>query len=146
MLRTRPIRQDLSRKERIVATCIVAAALLGALLLGVLAAEGVARAQAKARAQIARFKTGLQLYMVDIGQAPTTQQGLDALIHQPGSMPNWKKYLPELSAIPNDPWGRPHVYESPGRNGDDYFIASYGADGRSGGFWAAADCTSVDPP
>jgi general secretion pathway protein G len=48
-----------------------------------------------------------------------------------------------VDSVPKDPWGNEYVYQAPGQNGDDYFIASYGADGKEGGSGDDADITSV---
>lgn len=99
-----------------------------------------------AKTQIGVFKTALQLYMVDNGQAPSTQQGLDALVHEPTSSPrpsNWKKpYLSDVSSVPKDPWGSDYQYDSPGPNGEDFLIVAYGADGKEGGSGYDADVSS----
>ena len=90
---------------------------------------------AAAKSQISSFKSAIQLYAVDNGQPPTTQQGLDALVHQPSGSPqprNWKKYLTDVNEIPKDPWGNPYDYQSPGPNGEDFVIISYGMDGKPG--------------
>ena len=92
--------------------------------------------QVKAKVDIAALTTALQLYKLDNGEYPTTEQGLKALIEPPekeGGAGNWKKggYL-EKQSVPNDPWGREFIYLSPGIHGD-YDILSYGADGVPGG-------------
>jgi general secretion pathway protein G len=94
-----------------------------------------------AKTQIGSFKTAVELYQLDNGQPPTTQQGLEALIQEPTTSPrprNWKRYLDNPS-IPLDPWGNEYVYQSPGPNGEDYLIRSFGADGREGGTGFDAD-------
>ena len=100
-----------------------------------------------AQSQISEFKTAINMYMLDNnGQPPTAQQGLDALINEPSSQPkpaNWKKYL-DIPSIPKDPWSNDYKYESPGPNGEDYLITSFGEDGRPGGEKEAADITSAN--
>ena len=84
-----------------------------------------------ARSQIQDFMTALDVYYVDTGHYPTTQEGLKALRHAPPGVTNWHgPYL--KTQLPDDPWGHPYVYHAPGRNGG-YEIISYGADGRPGG-------------
>ncbi len=88
--------------------------------------------QMKAKTQIASLETALKLYKLDNGSYPTTDQGLQALVEQPGSgspAKNWRKggYL-EKGRVPKDPWGFDYVYLSPGMHGD-FDIISYGADG-----------------
>ena len=94
----------------------------------------------KAALQIQGIETALQMYKLDNGVYPTTEQGLQALIMKPSLEPlppNWKTggYLEKL---PNDPWGNPYLYLQPGRNGEiDVF--SQGADGQPGGEGNDAD-------
>ena len=92
--------------------------------------------QLKAKMQIESIETALKLYKLDNGVYPTTDQGLEALVAQPETPPvprKWRDggYL-EKGRVPKDPWDNEFVYLSPGVHGD-YDIASYGADGVSGG-------------
>lgn len=92
------------------------------------------------RAQIAAFDTALGAYRLDVGSFPTTEQGLNALVHRPAGVDNWDgPYLPK--EIPADGWGNPYIYHSPGEHGD-YDIISYGADGVEGGTGFNADIDS----
>lgn len=89
---------------------------------------------AKAHHDIQALETALDLYKLDNGVYPTTDQGLQALIEQPGSDPvprNWRPggYIKRLN---DDPWGNPYQYLNPGDHGD-IDIFSYGADGQAGG-------------
>lgn len=90
-----------------------------------------------ARADIeANIALALDLYSLDNGTYPTTEQGLGALRTQPSVAPvpeNWKgPYLKK--GIPKDPWGRPYLYRFPGEmNQEDYDLFSYGGDGVEGG-------------
>ena len=84
-----------------------------------------------AQAQMENFMTALDSYFLDTGHFPSTPQGLAALRSVPEGEAKWKgPYLKK--EIPNDPWGHPYQYRSPGRNGG-YEISSYGADGKEGG-------------
>jgi general secretion pathway protein G len=75
--------------------------------------------------------TALESYFVDNHNYPTALQGLAALRTAPANAKNWHgPYLQK--ELPNDPWGNPYIYRSPGRNGG-YEIISYGADGVDGG-------------
>ena len=60
---------------------------------------------------------------------------------QPSDATNWRGPYTSRE-IPLDPWGNPYVYESPGANGEDFSITSYGADGAAGGSAENADITS----
>ena len=61
----------------------------------------------KARREIGTLKTALGLYAVDIGDYPTTEQGLDALWRAPSpTPPNWEgPYIGTQNFI--DPWKQP---------------------------------------
>ena len=98
------------------------------------------------KVQIRNIESALQLYKLDNGFYPTTEQGLAALVVQPATSPapsNWKKggYLPK---VPADPWKRPYLYLSPGVNDDDYEIISLGADGQEGGDGPNKDIANWD--
>jgi len=87
--------------------------------------------QSAARAQIENFMTALDNFYIDVNRYPSPQEGLKALRIKPDGSDRWKgPYLKK--EVPDDPWGNPYVYRSPGRNGG-YEIVSYGADGREGG-------------
>jgi general secretion pathway protein G len=79
-----------------------------------------------ARAQIESFEKALDQYRLDTRRYPTSEEGLQAL----------GPYL--RKAVPNDPWGRPYVYRTPGAKGE-YEILSYGRDGKAGGSGADGD-------
>ena len=100
-----------------------------------------------AKVQIRNIEGALQLYKLDNGVYPTTEQGLKALVEKPsvGVVPKkWKigGYLPKL---PEDPWGNPYKYLSPVQKGDykvEYEITSLGTDGEVGGEGVNADITN----
>jgi general secretion pathway protein G len=86
--------------------------------------------QAAAKAQVELLGQALDQFRLDTGRYPTTSEGLNALMVNPG-IENWEgPYLKK--AVPNDPWGKPFNYQSPGSHGD-YDLLSYGADGSPGG-------------
>ena len=95
---------------------------------------------AVAKAQIESFTKALDTYRLDVGRYPTSEQGLAVLMAAPGNEPRWRgPYLGK--AVPNDPWGRPYVYRSPGA-GKEYEILSYGKDGAPGGSADDADVSN----
>ena len=84
-----------------------------------------------AKIQIKELEGGLQLFSFDMGRYPSSAEGLEALIRNPGDNDSWKgPYM--AKDLPKDPWGRPYVYRSPGMHGD-YDLFSCGADGVDGG-------------
>ncbi len=95
-----------------------------------------------AKVQIESLKSALDLFFLDTGRYPTTNEGLAVLIVRPSNTSNWNGPYVKSSAVPHDPWNRDYVYQSPGRDGRSYEIVSLGADGRDGGSDGAADITS----
>jgi general secretion pathway protein G len=120
---------------------ILIIAILATLVLPRLIGRTSDAKRAKAASDIAEMASLIQQYRIDTDQFPTTEQGLNALRVQPSGTTNW--HGPYTSKdIPADPWGNEYVYESPGPDGQDFLITSYGADGAPGGDGDAADITS----
>ena len=99
----------------------------------------------QARVQIETFKTALNLYKLDNGSYPSTEQGLQALVAKPevGKLPRkWREggYI-EKSKVPKDPWNNDYVYLCPGIHGE-FDIMSYGDDNEPGGEGKDADVNS----
>lgn len=90
-----------------------------------------------ARIQIESFAGALDLFYLDLGRYPTTAQGLAALAQRPGGASAWNGPYLKNGAVPNDPWGHPYVYRSPGEHGA-FDIVSYGSSGQEGGTGSAA--------
>ena len=100
---------------------------------------------ATARSQIELLGAALDSYRLDNGRYPTTDQGLEALWEPPTIQPlpsNWRgPYL--RKSVPEDPWGNPYIYISPGEvNPRGYDLLSLGADGQLGGEGDDADVVS----
>lgn len=86
----------------------------------------------KVKEDIRVIGNALDMYKLDNGSYPTTDQGLQALVSRPTSGPtpsNWNQYLPEM---PLDPWNHAYHYASPGQHGE-YDLFTYGADNKPGG-------------
>jgi general secretion pathway protein G len=117
-------------------------------ILGILAAIVVPRLldeperarRTSAATQIRSLEEALGMFRLDNGYYPSTEQGLEALVTQPtiGRIPTRYKDGGYIRRIPNDPWGNPYVFLSPGVHGD-YDLLSYGADGQPGGEGDNAD-------
>jgi general secretion pathway protein G len=99
--------------------------------------------QTKAAADLASLTQALNLYRLDNGSYPTTDQGLAALVERPTTPPVPKSWRGEgyVDRVPSDPWGNPYVYvlATPQR----YVLKSFGADGVEGGDGIAGD---IDAP
>lgn len=84
----------------------------------------------KAQVDIKGIEGALNLYKLDTGIYPTTEQGLDALVTKPQIAPFPRKWKDGgyLAKVPIDPWGRPYQYLSPGEHGN-FDVYSLGPDG-----------------
>jgi general secretion pathway protein G len=93
-----------------------------------------------ARIQIDNFLVALGAYKTDVGDFPSTAEGLHALRANPGRAGWHGPYIPK--DIPLDPWGAPYIYRYPGAHGSGPDIVSYGADRLPGGEGISADVVS----
>jgi general secretion pathway protein G len=84
-----------------------------------------------ARIQIEAFTAALDIYYLDTGHYPTSNEGLAALMQKPAGTANWNGPYLKSNAVPNDPWGRPYIYAHPGQHGT-YDLMSLGSEGREG--------------
>jgi len=98
----------------------------------------------RAQSDIRAIQTALDLYRLDNFKYPTTEQGLQALVKQPAD-PTITNYAPSgyLKSLPKDPWGNVYIYASPGSDGRDYEITTYGRDGKPGGDGYDADISTA---
>jgi general secretion pathway protein G len=116
---------------------LVVLAILG-LLIGLVAPRvmhifGQAKVQV-ARQQIAQLDSVLQLYKLDVGSYPTTEQGLEALLTRPPGVRHWDGPYFKGGKVPQDPWGHPYIYRNPSeRPHQSYDLISLGPSGRLGG-------------
>lgn len=122
---------------------LVVLAILG-LLIGFVA-PAVMRQLGSAKHKVAeqsieRLTGILDLYRLDVGSYPTTEQGLQSLSVAPNGVTGWDgPYVKDPSGL-KDPWGRPFAYRNPSQRQDhDFDIYSLGADGRPGGDGEDAD-------
>jgi len=110
--------------------------------LNVLPSGDTARVE-KAKADIAQIEGALELYKLQNLNYPTTSQGLAALASAPAGLADPSRYQRGgyLKRLPDDPWGRPYLYASPGTKGEAD-VWTQGADGREGGEGIDADIGS----
>ncbi len=101
--------------------------------------------RSQAKNQTASFTSALQLFYIDNGFYPSTEQGLDALVSAPtvGRLPTNYRPRGYIEKVPPDPWGNPYVYERLDED-QSYEILSYGADGKPGGEENDEDISSKD--
>ena len=85
-----------------------------------------------AKLQIEELGAGLDLYHLEVGRYPTSDEGLAALTQRPADAEGWNGPYPKKREIPVDPWNRPYHYKSPGEYGD-YELFTLGRDNADGG-------------
>jgi general secretion pathway protein G len=129
------MKNEIGRSEKGFTLIELIVVLVILVLLAAIVAPKVFNKLAKGRDQIAKIQItelegAIQLFSFDMGRNPTTAEGLESLVRNPGNNDSWKgPYL--AKALPQDPWGRPYGYRCPGNNGD-FDIFSFGADGTEG--------------
>jgi len=121
---------------------LVVLAILGMLaaLVGPQVLNQLGGAKSKSAAiQIRDFEQALELYKLDVGRFPSSNEGLNALVRQPSSAKGWNGPYLKKDEVPMDPWSNPYQYRASGSTID---ISSYGADGRQGGSGEDADVSN----
>ncbi len=123
---------------------LVVLVLIG-VVLGIVGGNFIGRGE-KAKADAAKIEIGqiaqtLDLFKLEVGRYPTTQEGLQALVSAPPGVTNWNGPYWKKTTIPKDPWGNDYRYAAPGQHGA-YDILSLGADGKEGGEGPNKDITN----
>lgn len=85
-----------------------------------------------AKIQIEELSAALDMYKLEVGRHPNSQEGLQALVEAPGGATNWNGPYLKKKSIPKDPWGADYIFVSPGQHGA-FDLSSLGADKREGG-------------
>ena len=150
-LRTPPLRcdpvdlaEDRRRRQRgfTLLELLVVLAILG-LLIGLVAPAALRQLESSkekiAHQSIERIAGVLDIYKLDVGAYPTTEQGLLAMIDRPSGVTRWNGPYLKGANVPEDPWGRPFIYHNPSqRTGHEYDLYSFGRTGQPGGTGDAA--------
>jgi general secretion pathway protein G len=116
---------------------LVVLAILG-LLIGLVAPAALRQLESSkekiAHQSIERIAGVLDIYKLDVGSYPTTEQGLLSLIERPSGVTRWNGPYLKGATVPEDPWGRPFIYHNPSqRTGHEYDLYSLGRTGQPGG-------------
>jgi len=82
--------------------------------------------------QIEELSSALDVYRLEVGRYPSGDDGLTALVENPGNVPQWNGPYLRKKTIRKDPWGNDYNYAYPGENGD-FDLYSLGADNSEGG-------------
>ena len=87
-----------------------------------------------AHQSIERLGAVLDMYKLDVGSYPSTDDGLQALVHKPSGVANWNGPYVQSGTVPVDPWNHAYVYRMPSqRPGHEYDLCSLGPNGQAGG-------------
>lgn len=84
-----------------------------------------------AQIQMENLASALDLFYLDAGRYPTTEEGLAALVRRPAGVSSWSGPYLKSNAVPKDPWGHPYLYRAPGQSAP-YDVGSLGPEGREG--------------
>lgn len=94
-----------------------------------------------AKLQVEEFGASLDLFKLETGRYPTSQEGLQALVQAPSGLTGWNGPYLKKKTVPKDPWGNEYHYVSPGQHGQ-YDLSSLGGDNREGGEGENKDVTN----
>jgi len=96
-----------------------------------------------AKVQVEDFSAALDMYKLDMGKYPTSDQGLQALIEAPEGSKRWNGPYLRKAKTPADPWQNEYHYASPGAHGK-FDLFTYGADDKEGGEGEDQDINNWD--
>ena len=123
------------------------------IIIGLLATLVVTKVTSQIdRARVTTTKANLKIlhsavnqFKMDTGRFPAEDEGLIALVEQPGDVINYEPggYI-ETTEISLDAWGQEFIYELYPDTGKAFVIISYGADSQEGGEDYDADLFSTD--
>ena len=99
---------------------ILVVLVLIAVVMGIVGSNFIGKGE-KAKADAAKIEISqiaqtLDLYKLEVGRYPTTQEGLQALITAPTGVSNWNGPYWKKQSVPKDPWGNEYKYVSPAAN------------------------------
>ncbi|MDD5440013.1 MAG: type II secretion system major pseudopilin GspG [Candidatus Omnitrophica bacterium] len=129
-MKNRGCRKGFTLIELLIVITIIS--ILAAMVVPRLAGRSEQARTSAAKADVlVNIPSALDMFELDTGGFPTTEQGLNALLSKPANVTNWKG--PYLKRVPRDPWGHIYQYRSPGTHNPDYDVFSNGKDGKEGG-------------
>lgn len=118
---------------------IVILGILAALIVPNVIGQGDKARVGTTKSVLSTTASALDLFKLDNARYPTTQEGLDALIHKPATAKTWPEGGYIKGGMPKDGWGADLQYIAPGSDGKPFDLYSFGADGKEGGEGNDAD-------
>src|SRR6266496_4922114 len=102
---------------------LVVLVLIG-VVMGIVGGNFIQRGE-KAKRDAAKIEIGqigqtLDLFKLEVGRYPTSQEGLQALITPPAGVSNWNGPYWKRATVPKDPWGNDYVYTFPGQRSEEH--------------------------
>lgn len=87
----------------------------------------------KVISDVIALENSLDMYKLDNGVYPSTEQGLEALVDEPSGSPEPRNYREDgyIKRLPQDPWHNDYILNSPGEHGK-IDVLSVGPDGEEG--------------
>jgi general secretion pathway protein G len=124
-----PLRQGFSFLEIMLVVVIIG--IMMAVIGPRLAGKSKKAKEIATKQQLQAIETALGSYEMEVGEYPTTEQGLKALVVRPNEVPEdqWSKSMKE---VPKDSWGNDFIYRCPGQHNEDYDLLSPGKDKKEG--------------
>ncbi len=115
----------------ILVVVIIIGIIAGLIVPNIVGRDEQARVSA-ARNDLRAVGNALEMYRLDNGHYPSTEQGLQALVERPSGFPEPRNYKEDgyLRRVPTDPWNNAFIYINSGRSFELY---SLGANGQEGG-------------
>lgn len=85
-----------------------------------------------AKQSIERIASVLDLYKLDVGSYPSSEEGLATLNAKPGNAAGWNGPYMKGDTQPLDPWNHPYLYRNPSaRRGHEFDLCSRGQSGTA---------------
>ncbi len=87
-----------------------------------------------AQQSVERLVGILDIYKLDVGNYPATDQGLQALVTRPPDATGWAGPYVKSGQLPLDPWNHPYLYRNPSVRADhDFDLCSPGPNVQASG-------------
>jgi len=135
----RPAGQDGYTLTEMLVVIGIIGLIAAALTPGLMNQMGRARVKA-AQLQLETVASAVEVFRTDVGRYPTPDEGLEALVKEPGGVEGWSGPYLKNSRMLADPWGHPMIYDT--QTKPPFLVKSLGQDGKPGGAGFDRDLTA----